>query len=438
VQAGERICGRYVLEQRLGLGGMGEVWLAELEGAGAFRRRVVLKVLAPERRGDPRIAAMLADEARVVGALHHPGIVSALDYQQTEEHGPIFVLEFVDGVSLRSVLRLGRRQSFLVPESLVAHIGAQVAHALHAAHTAMGRDGQPLHVVHRDVAPDNILLARSGAVYLGDFGVCRATGNLDLSERGDAPQGKPGFMAPEQMRGGKVGPAADIFSLGRVIAAAADAGCGLPLRAVIERATAENPKRRFATASEMAEALLRACPRPSDPDRALAEWLQSHAAEALDARKGGAKAVPRSEPPPAGRPTASDSRRLEPQQPLFAAVPPPRRVLLKVAAATGAIVFLALPLALILAGPKRTRELLHSAIAAAPMAAQGDLRVTSKPAGAEVYVDGSLRGVTPLIVELPAGTHAVRVGSLALARWRALDVQVKRNVEVHLDVKLAE
>jgi len=438
VQAGERICGRYVLEQRLGLGGMGEVWLAEAEGAGAFRRRVVLKVLAPERRGDPRIAAMLADEARVVGALHHPGIVAALDYQQTEEHGPIFVLEFVDGVSLRSVLRLARRQRFLMPESLAAHIGAQVAHALHAAHTAIGRDGQPLHVVHRDVAPDNILLSRSGAVYLGDFGVCRAAGNLDLGERGDGPQGKPGFMAPEQVRGGKVGPAADIFSLGRVIAAAADVGCGPALRAVIERATAENARRRFSTASEMAEALLHACPPPSDPDRALSEWLQQYAAEALDARKSGAKAVPKSEPPPAGRPAASDSRRLEPQQPLFAAVPPPRRALLKIAAVAGAIVFLALPLAMILAGPQRARELLHSAIAAGPAEAHGDLRVTSRPAAAEVYVDGRLRGVTPLIVELPAGKHAVRVGSLQLARWRALDVQVKRDVEVHLDVNLAE
>jgi eukaryotic-like serine/threonine-protein kinase len=438
VQAGERICGRYVLERRLGLGGMGEVWLAELEGAGAFRRRVVLKVLAPERRGDRRIAAMLADEARVVGALHHPGIVAALDYQETEEQGPIFVLEFVDGVSLRSVLRLARRQRFVVPEALVAHIGAQVAHALHAAHTAVGRDGQPLQVVHRDVAPDNILLARSGAVYLGDFGVCRAAGNLDLGESGDGPQGKPGFMAPEQVRGGKVGPAADIFSLGRVIAAAADVGCGPALRAVIEKATAEHPKHRYATASEMAEALLHACPLPNDPDRALSEWLRQSAAEVFDARSGGKKPVPKSEPPPAGRPTGTDSRRLEQGQPLFAAVPPPRRALLKIGAVAGAIVFLALPLALILAGPQRARELLHSAIAAGPGEAHGELRITSRPAEAEVYVDGRLRGVTPLIVEVPAGTHAVRVGSLQLARWRALDVPVKRGVEVDLHVNLAE
>src|SRR5437870_690692 len=145
---------------------MGEVWLAELQGAGAFRRRVVLKVLAPDRRGDERLAAMLADEARVVGLLHHPGIVAALDYLETEEHGPIFVLEFVDGASLRTVLKVARRKNMLLPEKLAAHIGAQVAHALQAAHTALGLDGQPLNVVHRDVAPDNVLLSRAGAVYL--------------------------------------------------------------------------------------------------------------------------------------------------------------------------------------------------------------------------------------------------------------------------------
>jgi len=200
LQPGDRIGGRYVLEQRLGLGGMGEVWLAELEGAGAFRRRVVLKMLAPERRGDAPIAAMLADEARVVGALHHPGIVAALDYLETEEHGPVFVLEFVDGASLRTVLKLGRRQNAVMPEVLAAHIGAQVAHALHAAHTALGRDGRPLEVVHRDVAPDNVLLSRAGAVYLGDFGVARAAGSAEIELRDAGPKGKPGYMAPARRR----------------------------------------------------------------------------------------------------------------------------------------------------------------------------------------------------------------------------------------------
>src|SRR5262249_35428978 len=391
------------------------------------------------RRGDPRVAAMLADEARVVGSLHHPGIVAATDYLETEEHGPVFVLEFVDGVSLRTALKLARRQHLTLPESLAAHIGAQVAHALHAAHTAIGRDAQPLHVVHRDVAPDNILLSRSGAVYLGDFGVARAAGNAEVEESGNKPQGKPGYMAPEQARGRKkVGPAADIFSLGRVIAAAADVGCGPELRAVIERATAEDPKARFPDASEMAAALLRARPPPSDPDRAPSEWVQQHCAEALIAHGARPGAVPRSEPPPAGRPTPGNSRRLDPQRPLFAAVPPPKRRLLKISALLAAPLFLALPLTLILAGPRRPRELLHSAIAQVPGPGRGDLHVTSRPVEGEVYVDGTLRGVTPLIVELPSGKHTVRVGSIKLGRLRAAEVTVKGGVEYRLDVNFAE
>src|SRR3954470_18622649 len=99
---------------------MGEVWRAELQGAGAFRRRVVLKVLAPERRGDERVAAMLADEARVVGLLHHPGVVAPIDYLETPEHGPIFVVGFVDGASLRTVLKLARRHNAMLPEELAA------------------------------------------------------------------------------------------------------------------------------------------------------------------------------------------------------------------------------------------------------------------------------------------------------------------------------
>ena len=133
LRQGDRIGGRYVLIDRLGLGGMGEVWLAELEGEGAFRRRVVIKMLAPSRRGDPRIAAMLADEARVVGLLHHPGIVAAVDYQESKTQGPIFVLEFVDGCSLRTALKVARRRNDLLPEALAAYIGTQVARALNRA-----------------------------------------------------------------------------------------------------------------------------------------------------------------------------------------------------------------------------------------------------------------------------------------------------------------
>ena len=440
LQAGQRIGGRYVLEQRLGLGGMGEVWLAELMGAGSFRRRVVLKVLAPERRGDARLASMLADEARVVGLLHHPGVVAAIDYLETEEHGPIFVLEFVDGASLRTVLKLARRRKQVMPEPLVAHVGVQVAHALQAAHNALGLDGQPLLVVHRDVAPDNVLLSRSGAVYLGDFGVARAAGNSDVTQPGSI-KGKMGYMAPEQAMGHKVTAAADIFSLGRVIAEAADVGCGPALRAVVERATAEKPKDRYASASELAAALLQAVPPPPDPDYALSGWLHESAPEALVSRRTNPGATTPAAPPMAGKPvlSAEPGRRMSTPPPLFASVPPPSRWKLKLAAGFAAFIFLAVPLTLIFtARHGGGKALLHSAIAAAEQPAQGELRVTSRPAQAEVYVDGQLRGVTPLIMELPLGAHSVRVGSPRLEHWRAADVTVKSNTEHRLDVDLTD
>jgi Protein kinase domain/PEGA domain len=419
LRKGGRIGGRYTLEQRLGAGGMGEVWLAELHGAGAFRRRVVLKVLAPERRGDARLAGMLADEARIVAMLHYPGIVPAIDYLETEEHGPIFVLEFVDGASLRHILMATQRNGMSLPEELAAYVGAQIARALHAAHTA------PLSIVHRDVAPDNVLVSRLGAVYLGDFGVARAEGNSDVTEPGSGPKGKRAYMAPEQALGLAVGPPADVYSLGKVIAECTQPG---PLLAeVLRKATAEKIEDRFATAAELSLAFHQAVPQPPDPGAALERWLRENAQEALIGRKtshGG-----RTTPPPAGR------ARQAPQ--LFAGVAPPRRRALKIAAALVALVIVALPVAL-MARAHGGIGWLKAAIAGVPDARHGELRVTSRPISAEVYVDGTLRGTTPLRIELTVGKHDVRIGAPLMQRWRAAELQVKEGVQHQLDVDLSE
>jgi len=438
LRQGDRIGGRYVLLERLGQGGMGEVWLADLEGAGAFRRRVVIKMLAPDRRGDERVVCMLADEARVVGLLHHPGIVSAIDYLETETFGPIFVLEFVDGCSLRSALKVSRRRNDLLPEALAAYVGAQVARALHAAHVACDRDGHPLHLVHRDISPDNVLLSRSGAVYLGDFGVARARGSADHSDRGAGPTGKPGYIAPEQATGDRVGPPADIFSLGRVIAEAADVRCGPALRKVIDKATAPKPRHRFQTAAELTAALVQACPPPPDPEGELSEWVHRAAPEALQHRPFGASgAVVRSEAPPAGQPApAAPSRGKAAAKPLFAEVAAPRRRALKIVAALGALLALSLPAAWLIEASRLA--LAHRGPPAGFHAESGELRIASHPEGAEVYVDGALRGTTPTTLRLAAGQHSVRVKNPRLDRSRTADVQMHPGSSGRLDFDLTQ
>ena len=192
-RAGERVGGRYLLVERLGAGGMGEVWLAVLEGAGTFRRKVVVKFVPAERAGDDRLIAMLADEARVLGLLFHPGIVAPVDYVEGPD-GPVLVLEYVDGPSLRSALRQARRNRLLLPEALAAWVGAEVARALHAAHQATDEAGLPLGLIHRDVSPDNVLLTRDGRVKLADFGVARASGNSDVTMPGAPPKPNVGAL----------------------------------------------------------------------------------------------------------------------------------------------------------------------------------------------------------------------------------------------------
>jgi serine/threonine protein kinase len=410
---------------------MGEVWLGLVEGAAAFRRLVVLKFVAPDRRGDERIEQMLADEARVLGLLRHPGVVTAVDFLECEV-GPLLVLDYVDGPSLRTALKLSRRRQAPLPEALGAWAGAEVARALDAAHRATDAEGRPLHLVHRDVSPDNVLISREGSVQLTDFGVARAAGNSEVTVPGAAPKGKRGYMAPEQAMGQPVGPPADVYALGRVVAEALEQQCGPSLRAVLEKAMAHDARDRYQSASELAAALIQACPPPVEPARALAEWLQRAAPEALTPREtspgGAAPARPLSRsgvatPPP------------PPSVPLFASVADRSpRLRTRVIAAVGAALALGLPLAGIVNAGHASRLAMRVGL----HAPTGELRVGSAPAGAEVYVDGTLRGLTPLVLQLSAGKHELRVGSPRLERWRAAAVVVEQDRRAQRDIDLTE
>ena len=208
--------GPYVLGDRLGLGGMAEVYVAHRAGPRGFAKRFAVKRILPELAQDARFVAMFCDEARICAALCHPNIVQVVDFG--ESHGELFMaMEFVDGVSLARLLRSvsARRERF--PRGTALHIAHEVLRGLGFAHDAHDEHGRPLGIVHRDVSPGNVLLGRAGEIKLADFGIVRS----EFVDRRTYPgelKGKVGYMSPEQVMGSDVDPRSDLFTVGIILA----------------------------------------------------------------------------------------------------------------------------------------------------------------------------------------------------------------------------
>lgn len=208
--------GPYLLGERLGLGGMAEVYVAQRAGPRGFAKRFAVKRILPELAQDARFVAMFCDEARICAALSHPNIVQVVDFG--EANGELFMaMEFVDGVSLARLLRTvsARRERF--PRAVALHIAHEVLRGLAFAHQAQDEHGRPLAIVHRDVSPGNVLIGRAGDVKLGDFGIVRS----EFVDRRTYPgelKGKVGYMSPEQVMGSDVDPRSDLFTVGIILA----------------------------------------------------------------------------------------------------------------------------------------------------------------------------------------------------------------------------
>jgi predicted Ser/Thr protein kinase len=184
----------------LGRGGMGVVYKARQKSLNRF---VALKLLAPERAGDPQFAARFEKEAHALAALNHPNIVGVYDFGQAG--GFYFLLmEFVDGVNLRQLLQTKR----LTPKEALS-IVPPVCDALQCAHDHG--------IVHRDIKPENLLMDKSGMVKIADFGIAKiVTDPTDHRELSHSAQGTPDYAAPEQQNG-TADHRADIYSLGVVL-----------------------------------------------------------------------------------------------------------------------------------------------------------------------------------------------------------------------------
>lgn len=203
--------GKYHLVVELARGGMGVVHLAASQGLGGFHKLVVVKELSPALAGRADLVEMFLEEARIAARLNHPNVVQTMEVG-SERGLPYLVMEYLEGQSLRSVLRATEGGPKL-PLAVHVQILLDTLAGLEHAHKLTDFQGQQLHVVHRDVSPHNLIVTYAGHTKLVDFGLARASDTLRKTRAG-VLRGKLGYMAPEQLRGETLDHRADLFSVG--------------------------------------------------------------------------------------------------------------------------------------------------------------------------------------------------------------------------------
>ncbi len=209
------VFGKYEIQHRLAIGGMGEVFYALQKGVPGFERPVILKSLLPELAKEEGFIESFLDEARVAATLNHPNVVSIFEVGQW--NGTYYLaMEYIRGRNLAQVMRRALDQQQRVPPMVAVRIVRDAALGLDHAHRATDANGQALHIVHRDISPQNIMVRDDGLTKVVDFGIARATNRASRTATG-ALKGKLAYMAPEQVLGGDVGPRADQFALGVVL-----------------------------------------------------------------------------------------------------------------------------------------------------------------------------------------------------------------------------
>ena len=203
---------RYELLDRIGVGGMAEIFRGKAVAAGGFEKPVAIKRILPHLSQDTRFVELLIAEAKVLSLLKHRNIVQIFDVGLGDDNQYFLVMEFVDGKDIGAIQRALEQKRRRIPFDLALHIGAEICEALEHAHTARAPDGKQMLLVHRDVSPSNVLLSRAGEVKLTDFGIAKRA-ESDATQ-GGAVRGKFAYISPEQARNEQIDVRGDVFSVG--------------------------------------------------------------------------------------------------------------------------------------------------------------------------------------------------------------------------------
>lgn len=214
-----RRVGRYLLERPLGSGASATVYLARLEGEAGFARDVALKLVhAPlpfsegEADDESDVGQPLV-EARIASRIRHPNVVPVLDIGRDEDDRVYLVMEYIEGASLNALLRRSSEQAEPIRLDVALTVLEDLLSGLHAAHEARGDGGEPLGLVHRDVSPHNVIVGVDGVARLTDFGIAKVT-DATMQTAAGIVKGKPGYMAPEQLRGTGIDRRTDVWAAG--------------------------------------------------------------------------------------------------------------------------------------------------------------------------------------------------------------------------------
>jgi serine/threonine-protein kinase len=271
----------YEIESRLATGGMAEVWRANMKGVAGFEKRVVIKTMLTSLQHRRELVDMFVSEASLAAKLSHPNIVDVFDFGQLE--GRYFIaMSYVPGLTLRAVHRRNLVQRERLPVAAALHIARDVCEALQHVHELEDGSG-PLGLIHRDLSPDNIIISTSGTAKLIDFGAARATARTPPNQ---LFVGRFRYAAPERIRHEGEDCRSDIYSAGVVLyecltgvrpfngsdaevvkAVTSSRGCdprvkvpSLPgnVAELVKKATAYDPRERFATARQFGAAIARA------------------------------------------------------------------------------------------------------------------------------------------------------------------------------------
>lgn len=274
---------RYTITERLDAGGMAEVFRGVAEGLQGFKKNVAIKRILPSLTKNKKFVSMFLDEAKLSLYLQHANIVQVFDIGMTDDVY-FLVMEFVDGCNLKSLLDRLKQRNKKVEIGQAIYLMIECCKALNYAHILESPEtGEPLHIVHRDISPPNILLSKMGEIKLVDFGLAKANSQLESTDPG-VVKGKFSYLSPEAASGAEVDHRADLFAVGIILwemltgrrlfygdtdyqtvelvrqarvpsMAAINPDIEPELEAVVRKALARDPNDRYESAADLGDAL---------------------------------------------------------------------------------------------------------------------------------------------------------------------------------------